>query len=413
MEHNSKKKIIIIGAGLIGLSLGKILSKKKYRIIFIERSNHIGGFLQSIKIKNQLFDFGTHFLKKTGNKLLDKSLFNKIERDWIKLPHLNSGSIYKKKINDQNQFINLDENKNKKKIISQILKKKIIKKKINNEYDNCISLYGSILTKEIERIIKKYTAIKLNRLPIGFVSKFGLGRFTLNCEDELNNLKKSKKLDQIFAYKFNTQGLSKKYSFYPRVGGIGQYVNYFGNYKKTIYFNTKLEKINCKKRQVISIKTSAGILKCDYLINTISDILSLKNIFWEFVNITTKKRFNCDNDYINIHNPASNFYRMTFYDNIQKKRCNKRLTIEIIRPKRHASSRKYIEKELKKFGIIKNNEDINIISQTTIPLKIPKIQNKKRGYNFKNYFHIVSGLFEQKNQEDSLLKAFQISKRIL
>lgn len=129
MEHNSKKKIIIIGAGLIGLSLGKILSKKKYRIIFIERSNHIGGFLQSIKIKNQLFDFGTHFLKKTGNKLLDKSLFNKIERDWIKLPHLNSGSIYKKKINDQNQFINLDENKNKKKIISQILKKKIIKKK--------------------------------------------------------------------------------------------------------------------------------------------------------------------------------------------------------------------------------------------------------------------------------------------
>lgn len=55
------KKIIIVGAGLGGLASGLLLSKKGYKVEFVEKNNQAGGRLNQIKKDGFTFDTGPSF----------------------------------------------------------------------------------------------------------------------------------------------------------------------------------------------------------------------------------------------------------------------------------------------------------------------------------------------------------------
>ena len=106
----SKKNILIVGGGIIGIVLSKFLSlNKKYNITILDNSNKLGGFLKSVKIKKFTFDLGTHYIRETGNKNVDKILFKKIKKKWINIDFLKSGNYFKKQIVEHNQFVNIKE----------------------------------------------------------------------------------------------------------------------------------------------------------------------------------------------------------------------------------------------------------------------------------------------------------------
>jgi protoporphyrinogen oxidase len=54
------KKIVVIGAGIAGLSVAWKLSEKGYKVDVVESDTSIGGLAKSIKIENYLFDIGPH-----------------------------------------------------------------------------------------------------------------------------------------------------------------------------------------------------------------------------------------------------------------------------------------------------------------------------------------------------------------
>ena len=54
------KKIVVIGAGITGLSVAWKLSEKGYEVKIIEMDKFIGGLARSIKIENYFFDIGPH-----------------------------------------------------------------------------------------------------------------------------------------------------------------------------------------------------------------------------------------------------------------------------------------------------------------------------------------------------------------
>ena len=54
------KKIMVIGAGIAGLSVAWKLSERGYKVDVIESDTTIGGLAKSIKIENYLFDIGPH-----------------------------------------------------------------------------------------------------------------------------------------------------------------------------------------------------------------------------------------------------------------------------------------------------------------------------------------------------------------
>ena len=72
---SEKKKVVIIGSGLGGLSCGIILLKNGYDVTVLEQSNQVGGCLQCFKRHGAKFETGMHFIGsaadgQTMNKLL-------------------------------------------------------------------------------------------------------------------------------------------------------------------------------------------------------------------------------------------------------------------------------------------------------------------------------------------------------
>ena len=58
----SKKKVVIIGSGLGGLSCGVILSKNGYEVTVLEQAPQLGGCLQCFSRKGAKFETGMHFV---------------------------------------------------------------------------------------------------------------------------------------------------------------------------------------------------------------------------------------------------------------------------------------------------------------------------------------------------------------
>lgn len=416
------KKIVIVGTGLVGLAAGKILEKKNYSITYIDKSQRLGGFLQSVKNKNNTFDFGTHFLKKTGIKKLDNILFRQIEKKWIKLKFLKSGCYFNGLLFNKNQFININAIQNSKKIFNQIITIKKNRAKPKNDLEKCYSTFGKILTdKYIQPIIYKYTGKKLINLPPNFCSKFALGRITFSDNKIIKKLKKKKFFDGFIAFKNYTEGVSKNYSFYPKSNGIGDFVNFFKNNKCKYILGNEIKKINIKNNAISSIILDNQLkIDCDYLIWSSPPIFlykilglqydtKVKKIFWNFINLVSNKKFNTDCHYINIHDPKTNLYRITFYNNIQNSNFfNSRCTLEIVNSFNKKINFQIIEKYLKKTKIIDQSHKLNFLNEFTIPINLPNKRSQNKKIKIKNLLNFSSNLFEQKNQEQNLINMYNL-----
>ncbi len=70
------KKIVVLGAGLAGLSAAFFLSKKGFDVTVLEKENFVGGLAATIKKKGYLLDFGPHPFYTEKKPVLD--LFKRI-----------------------------------------------------------------------------------------------------------------------------------------------------------------------------------------------------------------------------------------------------------------------------------------------------------------------------------------------
>ena len=85
-----KRKIVIIGSGLGGLSCGVLLAKEGYDVTILEQSSQAGGCLQCFKRKGIKFETGMHFI---GSADKGQTLFRLMKAleidDKIQLSRLN------------------------------------------------------------------------------------------------------------------------------------------------------------------------------------------------------------------------------------------------------------------------------------------------------------------------------------
>ena len=68
--------VIIVGSGLAGLQCAVILGRKGYRVLVLEKNEHIGGTLQSFEYKGVAFSTGLHYV----GSLDDGQVLNRIFR---------------------------------------------------------------------------------------------------------------------------------------------------------------------------------------------------------------------------------------------------------------------------------------------------------------------------------------------
>ena len=71
-----KKKIAIVGAGITGIVIAKILSSKNFKIDLFEKNSQIGGVMRDYEVENNSFFIGPNFRLLSW---LGKLFFNNIE----------------------------------------------------------------------------------------------------------------------------------------------------------------------------------------------------------------------------------------------------------------------------------------------------------------------------------------------
>ena len=90
-KKNSAQNIVILGAGISGLSVSYFLKKFKIKNIIIEKQNKCGGLLQSFKIKQYVFDHFIHISHATNR--IAKNFFKASAKNFLINPRPNN--LYK------------------------------------------------------------------------------------------------------------------------------------------------------------------------------------------------------------------------------------------------------------------------------------------------------------------------------
>jgi len=258
-----RKKICIIGGGITGCTLAKILSKF-HKVTIFERKPNLGGILEEYKKKNNFFlrgcqyiDFESPIVKFMSKKELNE--FYVFNQKYFSYNKFNNQELFSK--NYAVPVFFLDKDKLKKIKTSKKSKRNNLNEKIE-EYPDFISL----------NLKKFYLKLGLNLEELTFENCFNFqtGKVGfINHVDKIKEFKnKSKLLDDLYAIprkKLDDKLITR--SILPKKGFNTFFKNFENNYSK---------KIKIIKKSNIRPKWDLNNLK---IINN-SEITNFDKIVW-------------------------------------------------------------------------------------------------------------------------------------
>jgi len=87
-QSNPSKTIIIIGGGIGGLYSAWKLLKKGFKVIVLEKQNHLGGLTTSISYNEYKMDIGPHFITTPKNSELTEEIEELMKKEIIPIPNI-------------------------------------------------------------------------------------------------------------------------------------------------------------------------------------------------------------------------------------------------------------------------------------------------------------------------------------
>ena len=404
----NKKYNVVVGGGIIGLLAYKILKSYDKNTILIEQSNKLGGLLSSLKIRNSYFDNGPHYLRETGNKKLDTFIFKSINSNWNSFKSLPQSNYFNGSWNNNSSYIDLrKKNKNLCKFSINYLNNlsknnslKVYQKEINN----LKKLYSKRVTNSvIIPILKKYVGDNIKLLKNKSRFKFALNRLIVASPKITNKLKTKNFLDDIVGYNHFEKGISGRKNYYPKNGGIENFVNLFINKKdenKSYYLNTTINKIEIKNKMIQYLQTNnnkklyvkkiiwtgpANILNQILYKHKFKKTTKTPKYYWYFFHLESKLKFKSKSFFAHIHDKNLKLFRLTFYDNFSNKKQYYRATAEVVFSKKLDIKKleNEIINELKQIKLISNLKKIIVVKKYMIPFNVynPKMQIFKNKIN--------------------------------
>ena len=360
---NQDSNIVVVGGGIGGMFAARcLLSFGFTNITIVERADDLGGLLRSAVYSNPdtpdndlVFDYGTHFVLKTGDPELDKIL-------QLDLPLENftefAGSL------PEGQFTNGQYYAASGCLNTLLFSDEIaarIKEEISGLIDNPL-----INNRNLEELLKtKYGQYAFDRIWKPVFDKFaGFAPGQLDCTVEtafnpsriiVADRSKSRQLksecfwDERIAFAHHEDGTSNVLKYYPKQGGIQKWIDEIElSLRKAgvkIKTGDSISAIQCNGDEIRTVGLESGdTLDCDYLLWTIPPIFlahildtkvpskkpTMRSV--SVVNIVSDQKPVEGPFWVTVFDSAMKSYRVTLYDNFSTRHISDghRVTVEIL-----------------------------------------------------------------------------------
>lgn len=429
-----RKRILILGAGLSGLSVAWHLQRKGYDCQIFEQGTKVGGLCRSKKNNGFIFDCDGHLLHFKQNytlHLIKKMLGTNL------IKHKRNSWIY-----SYNRYTRYPFQANLYGLPKPIVKEcllEFIKINRNGSKIKKGCSFGQWIDKNFGKGIARHFMIPYN-------NKFWTVPLDdLTCE-WIDGFIPIPSLNQIIegTIKESRQNLGyNAFFWYPEKGGINEVSRVFANQIKNIHLGTPATEINLKRNQ---IRLNRGKKeRFDFLISTVPlpDMLYLlhkvpeeilacfKNLRWNSIfNLNLGLERKIGNSYHWIYFPEKDFcfFRVGFPHNFSsyltpsgKSSLYAEVSYSASRPIDKDNIVLRIKKDLKKAGILTQDnricfEDINDIKYGYPVYDINYQQSRKRILKFLAENNIIScgryGSWRYMSMEDVILEGKALAKRL-
>ena len=340
-----KGKVVVVGGGIAGIFSALLYNHKGFNVTLVEKGNEIGGLLRSQKLfDDQLsFDFGTHFLRETGNEEIDTLLFENLEA--IKYDFLKSGTFYKE-LYEENGFLS-DKNISDRKNALDQLKQKEPKETYSDLEEQLKSEFGEGYGKILSEIVTKFFFTEPEKLIENAHTLFGLSRIVVGNQGETKELKTQTKFDNVIAYHSYKEGISSLKNIYPIKNGAGAWIDAM---ERTlvendvrVIKNAELGDFEQNDNCVTSVQVNDETLELDKLVWTIPSFILLNKLGVKLKLSPPERLTSCifhyviDQDYLTdlyyfqCFDPSLKTFRVTLYDNYSDGVDGKyRISVEVL-----------------------------------------------------------------------------------
>ena len=383
MKKKNKKKIVIIGGGIIGCILSSILSKNGHSVEIYDYRKKLGGILGDFEKKNFKFLRGCQYI--TSNSVTH-NFVNQYSKKFKSIEHIYSSytNFFNQEFFSKKYAVpvfkvnNLD--------FSKLRYKKKYKKKISLK--DRIDLYPNFIKKKLYSFFEN---INLNPKNIDYksYSNFQMGRIAFpEIEEKIIKLKKiSIFYDDLYAVEKKMLNFKKYFqAILPTEG----YDKFFENFeKKSIKDNIKIFKssnvTSYWKNKKLEISTKRKKIKNDYVIwtgNPVKLINSFLNIKLESPSFKVMqisanlKMNNIKDNYVQVYSNNMEILRIFIY----KFNNTNKINIETSINKSEIDKEKVLndtKKILKRMGVIINYDKETISFFKDIRFNIITVKDKK------------------------------------
>ena len=340
-----KENIVVVGGGIAGIFSALLYSNKGFKVTLLEKENEIGGLLRSQKLFDEElpFDYGTHFLRQTGNKEIDSLLFKNL--DVTLYDYIKAGSFYKE-LYDKNGFLSDKKIEDKEEALSA-LKLKEPRKEYFNLAEQLKAEFGIEYAKILSKIVTKYFFEDPIELIQNSHELFGLGRIVVGTNEETQELKKNPKFDNVIAFHSYKDGISSLKSMYPTQNGAGSWIEameqaLIENDVKIIK-GANLGQVVKRDGKIESIQFNDEIHQLDKLVWTIPPFILLKKLGIKLeteppslltsciFHYLVDEKYLTDLYYFQCFDPDLKSFRITLYDNYSSGVKDKyRISVEVL-----------------------------------------------------------------------------------
>lgn len=251
------KKVIILGAGISGLSAAKYLFEKGYDIAVYEKESCMGGLSRTFQLGKFRYDIGPHYIyfslaKKAG-----------LNFDECQIVHFRVKVLLKSKFYPF-PFIFINNFRYLRSILSAFLKKELSFRRKSISLDESFNrYYGSVLSQDILiPLVRKWQGCD----PQGLSACYFAGFPCVSIKFLLNQ---AKRLFMEKAFRL-PPGFGKGFHYvYPRKGISTLCEKISEKFVDNIYLNSKIEEVIVKDNKISAIKVNSRFVAADSVISTI------------------------------------------------------------------------------------------------------------------------------------------------